>query len=124
VDSTHLQKLVYVTHLNLNRNCIADGRFLSNAGIFPFLKVLNLSNNKLKSLPSLSLLRINHLNLSNNVIQSVEDFDGHATLVTLELRGNKISSLKGLGKATALKNLYLADNSISSLSGIANLPSL
>ena len=51
-EINQVQKLKYVTHLNLSRNCISDGRFLYNPGVFPYLKSLNLSNNKLKILPS------------------------------------------------------------------------
>jgi Leucine-rich repeat (LRR) protein len=62
----HLQKLRYVVTLNLSRNIVKDGRFLSNGGIFPYLKTLNLSFNKLKLLPSLNLRNIAHLNLNGN----------------------------------------------------------
>lgn len=67
----HLQKLRFLVSLNLSRNVISDGRFLSNAGIFPFLKVLNMSFNKLKSLPSLALRNVVHLNLNGNEISSL-----------------------------------------------------
>jgi len=92
----HIQKLRFVTHLNLSRNLINDGRFMSNGANFPYLKSLNLANNKLKVLPSLMLENVVHLNLNNNLITHLEDFDGHAKLEVLELRGNKISKLKGL----------------------------
>ena len=76
----HLQKLRFVITLNLSRNIIKDGRFMSNAGVFPFLKTLNLSFNKLKTLPALNLRNIAHLNLNGNEISSLEDFDGHSQL--------------------------------------------
>lgn len=53
---------------------------MSNAGVFPFLKTLNLSFNKLKTLPALNLRNIAHLNLNGNEISSLEDFDGHSQL--------------------------------------------
>jgi Leucine-rich repeat (LRR) protein len=52
-EISHLQKLKYPTNINLSRNLISDGRFLSNPSIFSFLKSMNLSNNKLKSLPAI-----------------------------------------------------------------------
>lgn len=54
-DIVHLQKLKYVSQLNLSRNCIAEGKFLYNHSIFPHLIMLNLSNNKLKALPSVQI---------------------------------------------------------------------
>ena len=95
-----------------------------NPTVFPYLKEINLSSNKLKMLPSIELSRLISINLNNNIITSLEDFNGHPTLETLELRGNKITSLKDLKKVPSLKQLYLADNSISSLAGIGTLPSL
>jgi len=65
-DIIQIQKLRFVTHLNLSRNCIAESRFLSNPALFPFLKSLNISNNKLKVLPSIQLLRVTHINLNSN----------------------------------------------------------
>jgi len=67
-DITHIQTLRFLTHLNLNRNLISEGRFLSNPGLFPYLKSLNHSNNKFKFLPSLQLSRLTELNLNNNAI--------------------------------------------------------
>ena len=70
-DISHIQKLRFVTHLNLSRNCITDGRFLSNPSLFPYVKNLNLSNNKIKALPSVQLVRIINLNLNHNEICSL-----------------------------------------------------
>lgn len=120
----HLQKLKYLVSLNLSRNIVSDGRFLSNSTIFPFLKTLNLSFNKLKTLPALQLHNIIHLNLTGNEIASLEDFEGHPKLEVLELRGNKITSLNGLKNAESLRELYLADNSITSLKSLSKLPKL
>ena len=65
-DVIHIQKLRFLAHINLNRNLIKDARCLSNSSIFPYLKSVNLSNNKLKALPSVELLRLTSLNLNNN----------------------------------------------------------
>lgn len=79
-DITHIQKLRFLTHLNLSRNCIRDGNFLSNHALFPYVKTINLSNNKIKALPAVQLIRLTHLNLNNNEITGLEDFDGNPTL--------------------------------------------
>lgn len=120
----HLQKLKYVVSLNLSRNIVTDGRFLSNSTIFAFVKTLNLSFNKLKSLPAINLNNIIHLNLTGNEIVSLEDFDGHPKLEVLELRGNKITSLSGIKNAISLRELYIADNAITSLKSLVKLPKL
>lgn len=82
-DITHVQRLRFLSSLNLSRNCISEGRFLYNPGVFPYLKHINLSNNQLKGLPCVELPRVLTLNISNNLIASVSDFDGHPTLETL-----------------------------------------
>ena len=81
---------------------------MSAPGCFPYLKNLNLANNKLKTLSPITLKNLRHLNLNGNLIESLEDFDGHDKLEHLEMRGNKIQALDGLKKAVMLKALFLA----------------
>ncbi len=41
---------------------------------FPYLKKINLQGNKITSLNPINLTNLTHLNLSNNKINSLEDF--------------------------------------------------
>jgi Leucine-rich repeat (LRR) protein len=70
-DLIHVQKLKFITHLNLSRNVLSDGKFLYNPALFANLKSLNLSSNKFKALPSIELPRLLSLSLNNNEIESL-----------------------------------------------------
>ena len=67
------------------------------------MKVINLLGNKIEKLPCISSKNLIHINLNYNVINSLEEFDGHLHLEIFELRGNKIKSLKGLKKIPKLR---------------------
>lgn len=97
---------------------------MSNSTAFPYVKTLNLSGNKIDSLPPIELRNLTHLNLNNNVINNLEDFYGHKKLQILELRGNKLKDLKGLVRLDSLKELYVAENNLESLNGIEDTPCL
>ena len=96
--------------MDLARNVLQDVKFLSNESLFPYIKSINLSGNQIESLPIIELRKIARLNLNNNAITTLEDFDGHKKLEVLELRGNKISTLKGLTRLESLRELYIAEN--------------
>ncbi len=91
---------------------------------FPYLKKLNLQGNKIVSLAAINLQNLLHINLNNNSISSLDDFEGHAKLEVLELRKNKLTNLKGLANLANLKQLYLADNQLTTFNGISNVPKL
>ena len=78
------------------------------------MKKLNLQGNKITALAPINLRNLVHVNLNNNRIISLDDFEGHAKIEVLEVRKNRLMSLKGLGNMASLKELYLADNQLSS----------
>ncbi len=114
----------FVVDLTLENNLINDIKFLQMSENFPYLKKLNLKGNKIGGLTAVSLRNLVELNLNNNSIVALDDFEGHAKLEVLELRKNKLTNLKGLANLANLKQLYLADNQLTSLNGISNVPML
>ncbi len=114
----------FVVDLTLENNLINDIKFLQMSENFPYLKKLNLQGNKIGGLTAVGLRNLVQLNLNNNSIASLDDFEGHAKLEVIELRKNKLTSLKGLANLANLKQLYLADNQLTSLDGINNVPKL
>lgn len=102
--------LKYVVKLELARNQLHNANFLSRESVFPYLKYINLQGNKITALPAVALRNLRRLNLNQNVIATLEDFDGHPVLEILELRANKLKSLKGLKNVPGLSELYVAEN--------------
>ena len=133
-----------LTNLNLSNNSIAG---LSPLSVYPRLKYLYLSGNKLKSIQEMAgldqlemldlssneikhidalekLQKLTVLNLANNRLRNIAALSGLAGLETLTLTGNMIENIQPLSKLSALQSLYLSDNritDISSLSGLKNL---
>lgn len=64
------------------------------------------------------------LNLSENLITSASDFNGHPKLVILDLRKNKLTSCVGLNSMPCLEELLLSENEIASAKDLFSMPAL
>ncbi|KAM6174577.1 platelet glycoprotein Ib alpha chain [Erethizon dorsatum] len=110
VNFTHLTEL-YLDHTELTRLQIGD--------VLPSLKTLDISHNKLKSLPFLgkALPALNTLDVSSNQLTSLspDAFAGLSQLHELYLQDNKLKTLPpGLLASTfQLKKLNLANNGLT-----------
>jgi len=109
--------------LSAIENQIEDVSFLTQEA-HHYLQIVNLSQNKIKSLPPLTCPLLKHLILNENEIESWAEFTGHPNLVILELRKNKLGNWDGLGNMPKLRELYLADNPLVSVGQLHTLPSL
>ena len=67
-----------------------------------FLQKLTMSQNKLKELPPIQQPRLTKLSLNENEIDTAARFEGHQTLLLLELRKNKLTACIGLHKMRVL----------------------
>lgn len=76
-DISYLEKLRFVVELNLENNHLSDVKFLMSSEAFPYLKKINLQGNKITALNTINLRNMMHLNLNNNRIISLDDFEGH-----------------------------------------------
>ena len=84
--------------------------------------VLNLSNNRIKSISGLDGLRITSLNLSSNALTAITNMSKLPRLETLDVSGNSIKSLGGLQACTALASLFADDNHVESVHETELLP--
>lgn len=87
---------------------------------------LHLNSNRLKSISNLkSLFNLNHLNLSSNIIDSVDMWHYElGNIETLQLSYNKIKFLRGLSKLRSLVVLDLSFNEIEDLNEIDEIAQL
>lgn len=79
------------------------------------LKVLDISNNKLKISETLRLQNLEILHLDNNDFESVEAFHNLSELKELWLDNNKLSSLVFITNFPKLETLYLDENQITDI---------
>ncbi|XP_040915198.1 E3 ubiquitin-protein ligase LRSAM1 [Toxotes jaculatrix] len=111
-----LQKKVLILHSNELRSLLPKGCDISALAT---LKVLDLHENKLTSLPEdigkLSSLQI--LNVEKNRLKALPDSIGDLQLLqTLSLKGNCLSELpSSIGSLSSLRTLDLSDNNIVQL---------
>ncbi|XP_059213515.1 E3 ubiquitin-protein ligase LRSAM1 [Centropristis striata] len=111
-----LQKKVLILHNNELRSLLPKG---CDIGTLATLKVLDLHENKLTSLPEdigrLTSLQI--LNVEKNRLKALPDSIGDLRLLqTLNLKGNGLSVLpSSIGSLSSLRTLDLSDNNIVEL---------
>lgn len=86
------------------------------------LKVLDLSQNKIKKIENLDkLIQLQELNLHGNQITQVQDLHRLINLKTLCLSYNQITQIQGLGHLTKLNNLTLQGNKIKQIENLNKL---
>uniref|UniRef100_A0A8B9KEH5 RING-type domain-containing protein n=1 Tax=Astyanax mexicanus TaxID=7994 RepID=A0A8B9KEH5_ASTMX len=111
-----LQKKVFILHGNELRSLLPKGCSISS---LETIKVLDLHENKLTSLPDdigqLSALQV--LNAEHNQIKTLPESIGNLhNLQTLNVKGNCLSQIpSSVGKMSSLRTLDLSENSIREL---------
>lgn len=111
--------------LNASTNQVKSIAFLEEyAERLQFIQMMDLSSNKLKELTNIPQPRITRVNLSENEIDNCSNFQGHTSLLCLELKKNKLLTCVGLANMQLLTELYLNENEITTLKDLNNLPSL
>ena len=89
---------------------------------FPDMKVLKLAQNKIISMEKLMLFKVTpnliHLDLSDNIISTIDDHINALDLEYLNLNNNLLSSLDALHNLNHMKSLKLANNLIKSVPSI------
>ena len=81
------------------------------------VETVHLNNNRLRNVTNLkSLYHLSHLNLSGNLIESVQSWNLEiGNIGTLNLSGNKLKSLTNMSRLRSLQSLDLSWNEIEDL---------
>lgn len=121
---TNLRNLLSI---NVSKNKITSLQVFNpeaDEEVLPFLQFLNVSGNQLQSLENLKLKRLRRLVVSENEIQTAENFEGHPTLEYLDMRQNKLKNLKGICNMPRLLELGAEENEITDFRDLHDLPLL
>lgn len=70
----------FLVKLNVEQNNIKDLKSLTNEENFKCLKYLNVASNKLTELGPIKVVSLVQLNLNDNKIEKMESFDGNPKL--------------------------------------------
>ncbi|KAL7272623.1 hypothetical protein RUND412_004560 [Rhizina undulata] len=115
----------FLRHLSLADNSLTS---ISTAALFPLansLSSLDLSSNLFVQIPdSLSILsNLRALNLSNNMIDSLHSLTRNPlpAITALNLRGNRLASIAGIERLLSLERLDLRENKLTDPTEIARL---
>ena len=107
------EPLLACANLNISYNCLVSLDFLS---LFPRLKTLSASNNRLECFPKVSLPFLKLVNLDNNRIKNLKNIEKLIGVVYLSLKSNKISDFDQvslLGQLELLRGLEVEGNPIA-----------
>jgi len=107
--------------LILNHNNIKK---IENLQENPYLEHLDLSYNEIEVIENLDGLNLQKLNLMNNRIKLITGLDNLPNLIELNISKNQISRLKGLQSLVNLRYLYLSSNLISRAKQVAYISEL
>ena len=110
------------TYLSLESNGLIDGAALADC---TQLETLDISHNRLTTLPSLQALeRLEKLDASNNEITAVTGLASHPSLQQVNLYGNRLTTLDAIAGLPRLDYLNVSGNMLETLDGLRDLPAL
>ena len=110
-------------YLNLSKNKIKAVAIFTQEEMFPNLKWLDVSSNKLTELPGFKLPKLEYLDISNMNIEKINDgWAGHANLKVFKCFANKFKSLAQFKAMPKCEELYASNNQITVITGWEGLP--
>ncbi|KAF3922040.1 hypothetical protein ABW20_dc0106975 [Dactylellina cionopaga] len=117
----------FLRHLSLADNSLTSISFASLAPLANSLTSLDLSSNLFLTVPDAlsTLTALRALNLSNNMIDSLHSLTRHPlpAITALNLRGNRLQSLAGIERLPSLERLDLRENKLTDPTELARLTS-
>ncbi len=120
-----LKDMVQLTYLNLAKNKIKALTVFTQEDLFPNLKWLDVSNNKITDMPAFKLPKLEYLDISYNKLDRINDlWAGHANIRVFKSVDNKFKALSQFKAMPKLEQLYLANNMITALTGWDGMPAL
>ncbi|KAL3319428.1 hypothetical protein Ciccas_001901 [Cichlidogyrus casuarinus] len=128
-DFTPISACKSLIYLDLEFNLIKQPGQLERLKYF---QKLNLADNKIEEINSITQPALEWLNLNNNYISTLQSPGGThmlsnetlPLLKTLELRGNKLATIEDLSQMRKLEKLFLAQNKFVNLEGIEKFTNL
>lgn len=125
VDISMLKDMQQLIYLNLAKNKIKTIAVFCNEEMFPNLKWLDVSNNKLADLPGIKLPKLEYLDIGYNKLEKInEAWTGHANVRVLKAVDNKFKSLGAFKAMPKLEQLYMANNQVTVIGGWELMPAL
>eukprot|EP00826_Nyctotherus_ovalis_P043706 TRINITY_DN4638_c0_g1_i2.p1 TRINITY_DN4638_c0_g1~~TRINITY_DN4638_c0_g1_i2.p1 ORF type:complete len:205 (-),score=37.01 TRINITY_DN4638_c0_g1_i2:554-1168(-) len=118
VEFEDLDGLIKLKDLNLSNNQVKD---VTPLLVLKELRALNLSSNLLSQLPTLTFAHLQSLNLSYNLLTNTKGLSRLKKLNYLNLSSNAIERIEELGGLTELKHLDLSSNKITKIDGLSTL---
>ncbi|RMZ96557.1 phosphatase 1 regulatory subunit 7-like [Brachionus plicatilis] len=107
------QDCLYMTEIDLSQLNIES---IVNVEKFKFLKILDLSCNKIKKIENLNFKSLNELRLYANQIEIIENLEQLIELQSLELQSNRIKKIgNSLSKLKKLEFLRLDQNNLNAI---------
>ena len=112
--SLALHKCVQLEYLDLSDSNLSFDFGTRNLTL-PFLHTFKFAGNKLTSLKEISSIKANltTLDLSRNLLQTIEKLSAYPDLVDLNLESNSLTSIKGLKHLKFLRHLNVANNQLT-----------
>ena len=111
-----LENATELVYLDLSNNTI---RNISSLSSLRNLKEVYLQNNALSDLSSLSSIKtITRLNVSGNALTTITPICNITSLVWLDASNNQLNTLEQVGNLTKLQELYLSKNLLTNLEDI------
>lgn len=93
--------------------------------MFPNLKWLDVSSNKIAEMPAFKLPKLEYLDISNNNLEKINDgWQGHQNVRVFKTIGNKFKSLAQFKAMPKLEILYAAQNQFTALVGWEGMPAI
>lgn len=124
-DVSSLRDMQQLIYLNLSKNKIKSFAVFCTDDLFPNLKWLDISNNKITEFPALKLAKLEYLDIGYNKLEKVnEAWNGHPTLRILKTIDNKFKSIALFKALPKLEELYMGNNLVTALSGWETIPAV
>ncbi len=124
-DVSSLRDMQQLIYLNLSKNKIKSFAVFCTDDLFPNLKWLDISNNKITEFPALKLAKLEYLDIGYNKLEKVnEAWNGHPTLRILKTIDNKFKSIALFKALPKLEELYMGNNLVTAISGWETIPAV
>ena len=122
--SNHFKVDQTTQEMSFSNKKLIDETVVSVLSRYPKLKAVDLSRNRITTIPKGMPTHLVALDLSHNHFSSIAGMNRVSKLIEVKLTHNKISSMEGLSGAPLLQHIDLSHNRISAIEGTELLKDL